>query len=150
MVMYATDGRPLPRAIPTTKPYFDAAKEGRLRLQRCPRDGVFYYPRSRCPDCWQDDWEWTDLSGCGEVYSYTIDRLGHDPALAQDVPFVIALIDLEEGARVVASLIDCEPEVVDVGMRVQATFTRHVPSAGGDSIALLRFQPRVASSEGAS
>jgi uncharacterized OB-fold protein len=142
MVMYASDGRPLPRAIPTTKPYFDAAREGRLRLQRCPRDGVFFYPRSHCHDCWQTDWEWSDLSGRGEVYSFTIDRIGHDPALARDVPFVIALVSLEEGARVVANLVGCAPEEVRVGMPVEAIFESYTPASGGDAVALLRFQPR--------
>ena len=142
MVVYATDGRPLPRAIPTTQPYFDAAREGRLHLQRCPRDGVFFYPRSHCPDCWQSDWEWVDVSGRGEVYSFTIDRLGHDPALAQDVPFVIALVTLEEGARVVAKIIGCGVDDVTVGMPVEATFESYTPADGGDAVALLRFRPR--------
>jgi uncharacterized OB-fold protein len=144
MVMAASDGRPLPRAIPTTQPYFDAAREGRLRLQCCPRDGVFFYPRSHCPDCWQTDWEWNDMSGRGEVYSFTIDRIGHDPALAGDVPFVIALVTLEEGARVVANVVACAPEEVYVGMPVEATFESYTPAGGGDAVALLRFQPRSA------
>ena len=142
MVMFAVDGRPLPRVIPVTRPFFDAAKEGRLRLPRCPRDGVFFYPRSHCPDCWQDDWEWTDLSGRGEIYSFTVDRIGHDPALAQDVPFVIALVALEEGARVVANVVGCRPEDVRVGMPVEATFERYAPADGGDPVALLRLRPR--------
>lgn len=140
--MYATDGRPLPRAIATTQPYFDAALEGRLLLQRCPRDGVFYYPRSHCPHCWRDDWAWTELSGRGEVHTFTIDRVGHDPALAQDVPFVIALVTLEEGPRVVANVVGCAPEEVSVGMPVEAVFERYEPAAGGDPVALLRFRPR--------
>ena len=144
MVMYATDGRPLPRAIPVTRPFFDAAREGRLCLQRCPRDGVFYYPRSHCPSCWQDDWSWEELSGHGEVHTFTIDRVGHDPALAQDVPFVIALVNLEEGARVVANVVGCPVEAVASGMAVEAVFETYQPAAGGEPVALLRFRPREA------
>ena len=144
MEITAEDGRPLPRITPTSRPYFDAAREGRLRLQRCPRDGVFYYPRSRCPHCWQADWAWTDLSGRGEVYSFTVDRVGHDPALAGDVPFVIALVTLEEGPRVVANVVGCAPEDVCVGMPVEAVFESYVPREGGEPIALLRFRPRSA------
>ena len=142
MVMYATDGRPLPSVTPISRPFFDAAREGRVCLQRCPRDGVFYYPRTRCPDCWQDDWEWVELSGRGEIYSFTVDRVGHDPALVQDVPFTIALVTLEEGARVVANIVGCPPEDVRVGMPVEATFESYEPREGGEPIALLRFQPR--------
>ena len=141
-MLYATDGRPLPRPIQVTQPYFDALREGRLQLQRCPRDGVFFYPRSHCPDCWQTDWEWIPLSGRGEVHSFTVDRIGHDPALRQDAPFVIALVTLEEGARVVANVVDCEPEQVAVGMSVEATYTSYSPADGGEPVALLRFKPR--------
>ena len=142
MGMYATDGRPLPRPTPISQPFFDAAREGRLCLQRCPRDGVFYYPRTRCPACWRDDWEWTDLSGRGEVHTFTVDRVGHDPALAQDVPFAIALVTLEEGPRVVAKVVGCPPEAVRVGLRVEAVFESYEREEGGEPVALLRFRPR--------
>ena len=142
MARYATDGRPLPKVTSTTKPYFDAARRGHLCLQRCPRDGVFYYPRSRCPECWQDDWEWTELSGEGEVHTFTIDRLGHDPALAGDVPFVIALVTLAEGPRVVANIVGCDVDAVRVGMPVTAVFQSYTPQDGGEPVALLRFEPR--------
>ena len=74
-------GRPLPIPNPTTQAFFDAARAHRLDLQRCPRDGFFFYPRSRCPRCLGDDWEWESVSGRGEVHAFTIDRVGHDPAL---------------------------------------------------------------------
>ena len=61
-------------------------------LQRCPRHGYFFYPRGRCPVCLGDDWEWAELSGRGTVYSFTVDRAGHDPALASRIPFAIALV----------------------------------------------------------
>ena len=76
---YSPSGRPIPRRTPTTAPYFDAAREGRLCLQKCPRDGFFFYPRSACPECLGRDWEWQDVSGRGTVYSFTIDRMGLDP-----------------------------------------------------------------------
>jgi len=145
MVQFANDGRPLPRPTPVSQPYFDAAAKGELRLQRCPRHGVFFYPRSVCPVCWGTDWEWEVLSGRGAIHSFTIDRVGHEPGLASGVPFCIALVDLAEGARVPANIVECPVEGVRVGLPVEAVFER-VTAAGGEEVALLRFRP---SDEGA-
>ena len=111
----STDGRPLPLPNPTTQPFFDAAREGRLQLQRCPRDGFFFYPRSRCPGCLGDDWTWETVSGRGEIAAVTIDRIGHDPALKPDVPYVVAIVTLEEGPRMPARIVDCDFDALRVG-----------------------------------
>ena len=119
---FAENGRPIPRRTPTSAPYFDAAREGKLRLQECPRDGFFFYPRSRCPKCLEDDWSWKDVSGRGEIYSYTIDRIGLDPAQRARVPYVVAIVELEEGPRLTTNIVDCEVDGVFVGMPVRVAF----------------------------
>lgn len=132
----AEDGRPVPRRTPISSPYFDAAREGRLMLQQCPRDGFFFYPRSRCPVCLQDDWAWKDVSGRGSIYSYTVDRVGHDPAQRSVVPLVVAIVELEEGPRMTTRIVGCEPEDVSVGTPVEVTFE----DLGKESLIL--FRPR--------
>jgi uncharacterized OB-fold protein len=127
-------GRPLPRRTPTSAPYFDAAKEHRLVLQNCPRDGFFFYPRTRCPDCLGDDWSWEPASGRGHVYAFTIDRVGHDPAQRSRLPLVIAIVELEEGPRVTTNLVDCRPDDVEVGMGVEV----HFEDLGDESLMLFR------------
>ena len=122
MVQPAREGRPLPWPNPTTQPFFDAAREGRLELQECPRDGFFFYPRSRCPACLGDDWRWQTVSGRGEVYAFTIDRIGHTPGLAEQVPYAIACVELEEGPRMTARILDCDVDQVSVGMPVEVCF----------------------------
>ena len=129
-------GRPLPVPNPTTQPYFDAAKAHRLDLQRCPRDGYFFYPRSRCPKCLGDDWEWETVSGRGEVHAFTIDRIGHDPALGPMAPFAIAIVELEEGPRMTANVVDCPIEDVKVGMPLEACYL----DVDGETI--VQFRPR--------
>jgi uncharacterized OB-fold protein len=129
------EGRPLPRRTPISAPYFDALREGRLRLQRCPRDGFFFYPRSRCPDCLGDDWSWEDVSGRGTVYSFTVDRVGLDPAQRSRIPLVIAIVELEEGPRLTSNVVGCTPEAVSVGLPVVATFE----DLGSET--LVHFQP---------
>lgn len=132
---FAEDGRPLPQPNPTTQPFFDAAAEGRLLLQRCPRDGFFFYPRNRCPSCLGADWKWETCSGRGEVHAFTIDRVGHDPSLASQVPFAIAIIELDCGPRMPANLVDVELDAIRVGMPVEATYEKV------DDATLIRFRP---------
>lgn len=133
---FAENGRPIPRRTPVAAPFFDAAREGRLRLPRCPRDGFFFYPRSRCPVCLGDDWEWADASGRGKVLSHTVDRIGLDPTQRERIPLVIAIIELEEGPRLTSNVIECAPEAVRVGLEVEATFE----DLGSET--LVHFRPR--------
>ncbi len=134
-------GRPLPRRTPISSTYFDAAREHRLVLQKCPRDGFFFYPRNRCPACLGDDWSWQTPSGRGVVYAFTIDRVGHDPAQRSRLPLVVAVIELDEGPRMTANVLDCDPEEVEVGMRVEAVFEDL------DRETLVQFRPRKSRSQ---
>jgi len=128
-------GRPIPRRTPTSAPYFDAAKEGRLSLQKCPRDGFFFYPRSACPTCLAEDWKWEDVSGRGTVYSYTVERVGLDPAQRSRVPFVLAIVELDEGPRLTTNIVDCSIEDVSVGLSVEVSFE----DVGSET--LIHFRP---------
>ena len=141
MVRLASDGRSIPEPTPVTAPFFEAAADGRFLLQTCPRDGAFFYPRARCPKCWQADWRWTEASGRGKIHAYTIDRIGHDPTQKELAPFVIALIDLEEGPRAVAQIVECEVESPYTGMQVKAVFDLFQPADGSDPVPILRFRP---------
>jgi uncharacterized OB-fold protein len=124
MVWFAQDGRPLAEPTPLAAPFFDALREGHLLLPCCPRDGFFFYPRNRCPACLKADWTWQQTSGRGQVYSFTVDRIGHDPALAASIPLVIAIVELVEGPRVPANIVDCPCEGVSIGMAVEVAFSR--------------------------
>lgn len=113
--------RPLPDVTPETAPYWEAAAEGRLLVQECPDCGlVFHYPRAFCPDCFGDDVAWREAEGTGEVYS-------HSPAHTmsgwpeEDLPLVIAYVELDEGPRMVTN-VDADPEEVEIGTRVRVTF----------------------------
>lgn len=132
---YSEDGRPIPRRTPVSAPYFDAAREGRLSLQKCPRDGFFFYPRSRCPDCLKDDWAWEDVSGKGVLYAFTTDRVGLDPAQRPQLPLVVAIVELAEGPRLTTRIVGCKPEEVEVGMPVEVVFE------DVDKETLIHFQP---------
>ena len=83
---------------------------------------MFFYPRSECPECLEDGIEWVQVSGHGSVYSFTIVRQPADPAFRDDVPYPYAIVELDEGPRMVSTIVGCEPEQVRIGMRVTAVF----------------------------
>lgn len=132
--------KPLPEVTSLTKPFWDATKRHELALQRCRKCNEFqWYPRAWCIHCGGRDLEWTKVSGNGVVYSYTIIRqvIGNSPAFQADIPFVIGLIELDEGPRMYSNVVRCKPEDVYIGMEVEVTFDDVSPE-----LALPKFRPK--------
>jgi hypothetical protein len=118
----------VPAPDPLTQPYWDAAAERRLIVQRCLACGHHqHYPRGHCTRCWRTELDWTESSGRGTVHSFTVVRRTREPGFADAVPYVYALIDLEEGARLAANVVELEAEDVQVGMPVRVAFRRRGP-----------------------
>lgn len=114
--------RPLPVPDGDTRPYWEAARQHRLVIQRCAacRQAIFY-PRSVCPHCGSDQIDWIEARGRGTIYSYTV--VHRAPAgFADLVPYVVALIDLDEGVRLMSNVIGCAPDAVRVGAPVDVAF----------------------------
>jgi hypothetical protein len=130
-----------PYADDTTQPFWDAALEGRLVASKCTSCGTFLLPpQPRCFNCQGTSFEWEELPGTGTIYSYTVVRHPLAPQLGEAVPYVSAVIDLDGtqggGARMLANVVDCDPESVAVGDRVRVTFDKLSPT-----LALPRFTP---------
>ncbi len=99
----------IPQPLPTTQPYWDAAKRGELQFQRCGAcRHAFLYPRLRCPSCGAADVRWERASGRATLYSYVINYLAA-PGFKDEVPHVIAIVQLEEGPRMLSNVIGVEP-----------------------------------------
>ncbi len=131
--------RPLPQPTRITQPYWDAAKESRLVIQQCACCKTRqFYPREFCAACLSDDIEWIDSAGLGTVYTYTVNRRPSNAALSEKVPYVVAMIDLDEGVRMMANIIDTPPEAVRIGSRVRVCFERV-----SDEITLPQFRLEV-------
>jgi uncharacterized OB-fold protein len=114
---------PLPRPDKDSQAYWDAARRHELVLQRCSECNRFrFYPRSICPYCLSDQFEWRRASGRGAIYSFTIIHRPPVPAFRDRVPYVLALIDLEEGVRMMSNVVDCDPHSVEIGMAVEVIF----------------------------
>ncbi len=107
---------PVPDAV--TEPFWEGIAEGVLRVQRCRACGRHvFYPRAVCPHC-GGGLDWVEAGGGGTVHSYTIVHRA-PPAYREDVPYVVALVDLDEGVRLMTRLVDVEPAAVEVGMPVE-------------------------------
>jgi uncharacterized OB-fold protein len=129
--------KPLPQPTSLTQPFWGAAKQHRLSLQRCSTCSQFiYYPRAVCPHCGGATLAWTDVSGKGIVYSYTVARRPTARAFEPDVPYVIAIVELAEGPHLTTNIIDCLPDDVRVGMAVEVAFDDVT-----EDVTLVKFRP---------
>jgi uncharacterized OB-fold protein len=113
--------KPLPLPDGDTAPYWEAARAARLLIQRCDscRQHIFY-PRSVCPHCMSDEIQWVAAAGTGTVYSYTVVHRSPD-SFKQDVPYVVALIDLDEGVRMMSNIVGGAGPLT-IGARVEVFF----------------------------
>ncbi len=129
--------KPLPTPTPVSQPFWDAAREHRLMIQRSKRTGKHvFYPRPVSPFGPVDELEWVQASGRGIVYSFTVARRPTAPQWADDCPFVIAIVELEEGVHMTSNIVDCDPGAVHIGMPVIATFDDVTPE-----VTLVKFRP---------
>ena len=131
--------RPLPRPqnIELTRPYWDAAKRHELVMPRCKKcDHFFFYPRSECPRCLSTEIEWTKVSGRARLHTFTIVRQPVNPAFLEDVPYVYALVQLNEGPRMISNVVECEIDDVRVDMPLTVVFDDATPEW-----TLVKFKP---------
>jgi uncharacterized OB-fold protein len=132
--------RPLPQPItPEARPYWDGLREGKLMLPRCHDCGhVFFYPRAVCPRCGSRAIAWTQASGRGRLHAFGIAQQSFNRAYRVKPPYVLAMIELEEGPRMLSNLVNVEPDpqTVRCDMPVEVVFDRLT-----DEITLPLFQP---------
>lgn len=128
---------PPPTSNADSQTYWQAAAEDRLLLRRCADCGeIHFMPRLLCPSCWSDKLEWFDAAGRGTVYSFSIIRRASDPAFAHLCPYVVALIDLAEGPRMMANIIGQTALSVRIDDPVEVVFQ---PREGGTKVPQFRL-----------
>jgi uncharacterized protein len=114
---------PFPEPNADSRPYWEAARAQRLLIRRCKACGETHFmPRHACPKCWSDELEWVDSQGQGTVHSFSIVHRASLPEFASQVPFVVALVDLDEGPRMFANVIGAGALDVAIGERVRVVF----------------------------
>ena len=122
--------KPLPQPDPITKPFWESLKAHAMQIQRCGACGRFvFFPRALCPYCFSEALVWTPVSGRGAVHAFTIPHRHPLPAFQSDLPYVVALVELEEGARMLTTLVDVppDPSQIAVGMPVEVVYDDVTP-----------------------
>jgi uncharacterized protein len=127
--------RPRPAITHDNAFFFEGTRAGKLLIQRCSScRRLRHPPRPACPHCRSLDWDAVESSGRGVVYSFVVNH--HPQVPAFDYPLVVALVELEEGTRLVSNLLDVEPADVRIGLPVQAELV-----AVDDELTLPLFRP---------
>jgi uncharacterized protein len=118
--------RPAPHPTAVSAPFWSGCARHELLLQRCTDcAAVVFYPRSSCPTCGSARLEQVPSAGCGTLYSYTVARRATHRKLVDRVPYVIAIVDLDEGPRLTSTVVGTAPEDVHIGMRLDVDFEDH-------------------------
>ena len=120
MSVYA---KPLPEIQPFTRPFWEGTRQHQLLVQHCNAcDANIFYPRRECPECWSKDLGWIKSSGRAKVYTFSVTYEGVEQMFVEDLPIILAWVDLPEGIRLQTNLLDCDPEAVEIGMEVEVVF----------------------------
>ena len=129
--------KPLPRPSAESQPFWDAAREHRLMLQKCRACGKFWFPPSqRCVHCLSEEHDWTEVKGTGKVFSFvTYQRLYH-PGWDGELPYVVAVIALDEGPRILSTVTGIPADRVACDMPVRVVFDDVTPD-----VTLPKFAP---------
>jgi len=134
----STAAKPVPEVTEELRPFFAAARENRLVVQRCEGCGRRRFPpREICSECLCRDARWVESVGRGTVVSFNVMHQVYHPAFAAEVPYAVVLVELEDGGRMIANVVDCALDRLAIGMAVEAVFEKR-----SDEVALPQFRPR--------
>ena len=129
--------KPIPEKNDNTRPYWDGCKKHKLLLPKCRECGkVFFFPMDFCPDCLAEDVEWVEAGGRGRIHTFSVVHRPPSPPFAGDAPYVVAMIELDEGPRMMSNVVEIEPDRVRVDMPVEVVFEDVT-----EDVALPKFRP---------
>ena len=128
--------KPLPVPTPTSAPYWEALARDEVMLQRCDACHEWvHYPRNRCPFCLCERLSWERVSGEGEIFTFSVARQPTAVMFGDEVPQIIAVVELHEGVHITTTIVGCEPEAVAIGAAVLPVFDH-----GKEGATLLRYR----------
>lgn len=129
--------KPLPVVNDLNRPHWDGARRHEYWIQRCQDcDHRWFPPQSNCSCCWSTNMEWTQSTGRGTVLSFVVYHQGWLPGYREDVPYNVAIVELEEGVRVINNIVGVPNDSVEIGMPVEVTFEDVTPE-----VTIPRFTP---------
>ena len=131
-----SNNKPMPVPTEISAPFWEGLKAERLLIQQCERCSHWvFYPRRHCPACFTHALTWREVSGGATLYSFTVTRIATLPDFADEMPQILAVIELDQGVRINTNLVGLDESEVKVGMRLQPVFAE-VDAKGNR---LLRF-----------
>lgn len=129
--------KPLPQIDDFNKPYWEAAKAGRLVVQKCLSCGEYRFPQARyCHACLSENSEWRDVSGRGTIWSYCIFHRAYFKGFEGELPYNVILVRLDEGPKMYSNLLGLPNEQIRIGMAVEACYVTVT-----DNVSLVKFRP---------
>ena len=131
--------KPLPKINADTRAFWEGCREHELRIQKCVDCRHLRWPPAfLCPHCLSQRTNWVTASGRGSVYSYTVYHAAFDPAFREDLPYVVALVALEEGPHLLTNIVGCDPSAVSCEMAVEVVWDDVT-----ETVSLPKFRPAV-------
>jgi uncharacterized protein len=129
--------KPLPVTQPWSEEFWKGTKQHKFLIQHCHDCGQnIFYPRKFCPNCWSGNLGWIESKGKGNLFSYTTVLAGVEPVFSGDVPYVLALVDMDEGIRVMSRIVECKPDELKCDMEVEVVYADIT-----DKLSLFYFRP---------
>ncbi len=121
--------KPLPLITTLSKVFYDACKENKLIYQHCPDCGCdpIFFPKHMCPDCLGENLGWKVSKGKGRIYSFTVALDSAPPEFWGDMPYILAIVELDEGFRMMSNIVMCDPNDVTCDKRVEIVFDPVTP-----------------------
>ncbi len=133
----ATRPKPLPVLTEESRPFWEGCQHGKLLLQYCSECHQYqFYPRLYCMQCSSNELQWVEVSGHGIIYSYTIIHQNKSPEFVNDTPYYVAIVQLEEGPRMLSNIVEGDATALRVDLPVTVVFDQVT-----DTITLPRFRP---------
>ena len=129
-----TWNKPLPLPTPISSPFWDGLKNHEVRLQQCSQGHWLFFPRTHCPTCGNRELAWKTVSGAGLLYSFTVARVPTLPEFSDEMPQLLAVVELDEGVHINTTLVGVAPEDLKVGQRLRPVFDERP-----GSVTLLRY-----------
>lgn len=129
--------KPLPRVDEESRGWWEALARHELYVQRCRDCGTLRLPpRALCTNCLSSAVEWMRATGRGTVYSFTVTHQNQAPGFRESLPYVLAIVELAEGPRIMTSVVECPVDQVRIGMPVEVVYDDATPE-----ITLAKFRP---------
>jgi len=129
--------KPIPVPSAEAQPYWDGLRDRKLLMPRCDACGKYWFPPSLlCPHCNATKWTWASTSGHGRIFSYVVYHRVYHPGFADEVPYAVAVLELDEGPRMISNVIGIAPDKLACDMRVEVVYQPIT-----ETITLPKFKP---------